>query len=188
MDYAELLARRRSVRDYEEREMPPETVVQMIGESCLAPSSSNRQPWHFVIVVDRAVIRRVSDDSKRVLVQHIERDPGFMGGRYEAMLRDPDFNVFYNAPCLVLIAGPNGLRTLDVDCALAASYLMFAASARGLATCWVGLGRHFDDPELRTLLGLPEGDRVVAPIVVGYPRAVPAPPRRTGPEILRIVE
>jgi len=41
----DLLHQRRSIRDYEDKEVPVETIMGMIRESCLAPSSSYGQPW-----------------------------------------------------------------------------------------------------------------------------------------------
>ena len=187
MDYSELLTKRRSVRDYEEKEVPLDILIQIINESCLAPSSSNRQPWRFIIVTNREIIKRLSDESKRNLLDEIERNPGFMSSKYEVMLRNPHFNIFYNAPCLVFIVGPKKLRSIEGDCVLAASYFMFSACARGLSTCWIGLGRYINDSELLDLIRLPETDRIVAPVIIGYPKALPGVPDRMGPEILKIV-
>ena len=187
MEYCELLKKRRSVRDYEEKEVPLEILMQIINESCLAPSSSNRQPWHFIIINNKDIIKRLSDDSKRRLLLDIENNPASPHKNYEAILRDKHFNVFYNAPCLVFIAGPKYLLSLQADCALAACYFMFSACARGLGTCWIGLGRFIQDPELLDLIGLPGDDKVVAPIIIGYAKAVSDVPNRLGPQVLRIV-
>lgn len=187
MDYSELLVKRRSVRDYEDTAVPLETLIEILNECCLAPSSTNGQPWRFVVVTDRNVMRELSDESKRNLLREIERDPASIGGRYESRLRDPEFNVYYNAPCLVFVAGPKNLKSIEADCALAASYFMLSASNRGLATCWIGLGRHISDPELLGRLGLSESDRIVAPLIIGYPQRIPSAPARTGPEILRVI-
>lgn len=187
MDYSELLKKRRSVRDYEDKEVPLDILIQIINESCLAPSSSNRQPWRFIIIINRDVIRRISDECKRNLLDKIKRDPASMSSEYEAMLRDKHFNVFYNAPCLVFIVGPKKLRSVEEDCALAASYFMFSACAKGLATCWIGLGKFINDRELLDLIGLFESDRIVAPVIIGYPKDIPGIPDRMGPEVLKIV-
>ena len=187
MEYSELLKKRRAVRDYEDKEVPLDILMQILNESCLAPSSSNRQPWHFIIITSRDVIKRLSDESKRNLLQDLERNPASPSSNYEAILRDRHFNVFYNAPCLVFIVGPKELLSIQVDCALAACYFMFSACARGLATCWIGLGRFIKDPALLELIGMPEGDQIVAPIVIGYPKAIPDVPERMGPQVLKIV-
>lgn len=187
MDYSELLKKRRAVRDYEDKEVPLDSLMQIINESCLAPSSSNRQPWHFIIIRNKDVIKRLSDESKRNLLLDLERNPASPSSNYEAVLRDKHFNVFYNAQCLVFIVGPKELLSIQVDCALAACYFMFSACTRGLGTCWIGLGRFIKDRELLDLIGMPEGDMIVAPIIIGYPKEVPDVPDRMGPQVLKIV-
>jgi nitroreductase len=187
VDYSELLTKRRSVRNYEDKEVPLDTLMQIINESCLAPSSSNRQPWHFIIITNKDVIKRLSDESKRNLLVDLERNPASPSSNYEVILRDKQFNVFYNAPCLVFIVGPKELLSIQVDCALAASYFMFSACARGLGTCWIGLGRFIKDKELLNLIGMPEGDQIVAPVIMGYPKGIPDVPDRMGPQVLKIV-
>jgi len=67
VDYVDLLKMRRSIRDYEDKEVPLDTIRRIITESCLAPSSSNGQPWQFIVVNDREMIKRLSDESKRTL-------------------------------------------------------------------------------------------------------------------------
>ncbi len=186
-DYTELLKMRRSIRDYEDKEVPPDTITEIIRESCLAPSSGNGQPWRFVVVNNREMIRRLSDESKRNLVADIERNPASPSRNYEAVLRQKSFNVFYNAPCLIFIGGSKGARSLQVDCALAACYFMFAACHRSLGTCWIGLGMHIQDPELRKLVGMPGDYQIVAPVILGYPRGIPDAPARVDPQILRVV-
>ena len=102
-------------------------------------------------------------------------------------LRNPKFNVFYDAPSLVIICGDKRSPSLKVDCALAASYLMFSAAARGLGTCWVDLGARIDDPKLREEIGLTDDLVIVAPIIIGCPKAIPAIPPRNEPIILKTI-
>jgi nitroreductase len=74
---------------------------------------------------------------------------------------------------------------LDVDAALAASYIMFSAADKGLGTCWVALGANIRDAKLKGEMGIPDNCRIVAPIILGYPKAIPAASERHAPEILR---
>ncbi|PKN89034.1 MAG: hypothetical protein CVU51_02320, partial [Deltaproteobacteria bacterium HGW-Deltaproteobacteria-1] len=106
---------------------------------------------------------------------------------YVSLLQNENFNVFYNAPCLIYITGAKSVGSLDVDVALAASYIMFSAASRGMGTCWVALGANIRDPQLRAELGLPDNYRIVAPIILGYPKAIPAPSERHAPEIIRVI-
>jgi len=187
MDFAVLLKKRRSIRDYEDKEVTIETIKDIIRKSCLAPSSGNGQPWQFIVITDKAMIKTLSDESKRNLLADLEKNPDSPSKKYEEYLRDPNFNVFYNAPCLVYICGHKDVRSLDVDCALAASYLMFSAVEKGLGTCWIGLGKFIHAPDLRRLIGMPDDCRIVAPIIIGYPKAIPEPSDREKPRILKIV-
>ena len=77
--------------------------------------------------------------------------------------------------------------TIAMDCALAGSYLMLSATAKGLATCWVALGAEIRDPALLNELGMTEGYRIYAPIVVGYPKAIPDMPERKEADIIKII-
>jgi nitroreductase len=143
MDFETLLKNRRSIREFQDKEVPLSVVKEIIQDTCLAPTASNRQPVRFIIIKDREQIRILSDESKKSLLDDLIQNPQLPLKEYEATLRDVHFNVFYNAPCLVLFVGPKNVHFLDVDCGLTASYFMFSATARGLGTCWIGLGRMF---------------------------------------------
>jgi nitroreductase len=185
--FSELLLKRRSVREFEKREVPLSITEEIIKESCLAPNARNEQPLHFIIINNGTMIKKLSDESKRAILEAIEENPDYPLKHYEAILRNQDFNVFWDAPCLVYIVGPENKGSLQVDCALAASYFMLSAASRGLGTCWVALGSCIKDPEIRKEIGLPDNYRIVAPIILGYPRVIPEPPPREDPKILKVV-
>jgi nitroreductase len=65
---------------------------------------------------------------------------------------------------------------------------MFAAANRGLGTCWVNLGSQIREERLKKEIGLAEGHVIVAPIILGWPRAIPPIPARKEPQILKIIE
>ncbi len=79
------------------------------------------------------------------------------------------------------------MRSLQVDCALAASYFMFSAADRGLGTCWVGLGTNIQDAKIREHVGMPKDYRIVAPIIVGYPKNIPGRPDNREARILKVI-
>ncbi len=186
-EFSQLLSDRRSIRKYKDEKVDVELVREIIKDSTLAPSSGNGQPWRFSIINDTDLMRRISDESKRNILATFADDPDSPRKRYEAGLKNPDFNVFYNAPCLVFIFGDKAYRSIYVDCALAASYFRFSAADRGLATCWVALGGEIRDPELLETIGLSEADAVVAPIILGWPAAITKAPARKAPEIVKTI-
>ncbi len=188
MNFPELLKMRRAVRQYLDDDVPVSVIREIITDSCLAPSAANRQPWQFVVVTGRDWLKKLSDESKANLLGDLEKNPDSLLRNYEAILRDPAFNVFYNAPSLVYIGGSPTIRSLNLDCALAACYFMLSAASRGLGTCWIALGASIRDPELLRMLKVSDDYQFVAPIILGYPQAVPPVPDRAEPQILSVIE
>jgi len=183
MTFAELLQKRRSVRDYEQKAVGIDTINEILQ----APSASNNQPCRFVVINCRETIKRLSDESKANLLKDFAQKKASLSPEYVELLKNENFNVFYNAPCVIYIVGSKTVHSLEIDCALMASYIMFAATARGLGTCWIGLGAHIRDPKLRAEMGMDENLRIVAPLIIGYPKENPAPSARNAPKILRVI-
>lgn len=188
MNYSELLKNRRSIRHYKEKQVSTELLKEIITESTLSPSSGNNQYWKFIIVNDATMMKRISDDSKKNLLARIKGNPNDYAVKYQNALKRDDFNVFYNAPALVIIIGPTNYKNLFVDCALCAAYFMNAAVVRGLGTCWVNLGAVIKDTQILAELGMPEDYTIVAPIIIGYPETIPHEPLRKEPDIIRIID
>ncbi len=187
MDYVTLLRNRRSIRDYLDKEVDLPLLREILEETCLAPTASNNQPVKFIILRKKEILKRLSDESRKNFLADVVDNPDSPMKRYEAVLRDDSFNCFYNAPCVVYFTGPKSVRSLDVDIGLTAAYFMFGAAARGLGTCWIGMGANIRDKSLLAEIGVPEGCRIVAPIAIGYPREIPAVTERHAPEVVKIV-
>ncbi|OGP68208.1 MAG: hypothetical protein A2W27_07910 [Deltaproteobacteria bacterium RBG_16_44_11] len=185
--FSELLQKRRSIRDYESKDVPLEIVNEILKEATLAPSASNNQPCRFVIVNCKETINRLSDESKANLLQDFSQKKTSLSPEYVDLLKNEKFNVFYNAPCVIYIVGSSVVYSLDIDCALTASYIMLSAAQRGLGTCWIGLGAYIRDPKIKAEMGIPDSCRIVAPIIIGYPKAIPPPSERNAPKILRVI-
>lgn len=187
MEFTQLMQARRAVRDYLDQPVPTEEVRSLLEEAVMAPSAGNRQPWGFIVVNDKSLMKQISEECKAAILKDIEAKEKSVMRVYEPIIRKPEFNIFYNAPCLVYITGPARSATAESDCALAAAYLMLAAANRGLGTCWVAMGGWLGKPRLESL-GLPEGGRIIAPIVIGHPAAIPGMPARKPPHILNIFD
>jgi len=187
MDYLELLKNRRAIRDYQDKAVPSEIIQEIINDAVKAPNAGNRQIWSFIIVNNKDLLKPISDSNKKMILDGIERNPNSPMKVYEKTLRDENYNVFYNAPCVVFIIGPAKAPTTSVDCALVAAYLMLAATQRGLGTCWSAQGGLIRDKEILQELGLPEGQEIIAPILLGYPKSIPAMPERKPANIIKVL-
>jgi nitroreductase len=70
-----------------------------------------------------------------------------------------------------------GHPTYAVDVSIAFAYMLLQAYALGLGTCWIGA---FKEDEVKSILGVPKGVRVVALSPLGYPAVEPAARPRKG--------
>jgi iodotyrosine deiodinase len=67
-DFYEDLSRRRTVRDFSEKNVSGEVIEFCIKAANTAPSGANRQPWHFVVVSDplmKKKIRTAAEEEER---------------------------------------------------------------------------------------------------------------------------
>lgn len=188
MGFSELLLKRRSIRDFKDKRVPLKIVNEIIEDSIKAPNSQNLQPWSFIIVQDKDLMKKLSDSSKAAMIEDIKKEGNPARLEFASRLKSNEMNVFYNAPCLVYVVGKEGVRSLDVDAGLLVAYFMLSASSRGLGTCWIGMGSYVRDKELLDTIGLPDGYRIVAPVILGYPKGnIPDMNPRREPDILKVV-
>ena len=88
MDFKALLANRRAIREFQDREVPLSVVKEIIQDTCLAPTASNGQPCRFIIIQNRKFIKRLSNESKKNLLSDLTGNPDSPLKQYEAILRD----------------------------------------------------------------------------------------------------
>jgi nitroreductase len=186
MHFSELLLKRRSVRKFIDKPVEIAVLENIINDSTLAPSAGNEQPWKFIIVTNKNILLRISDECKKNLLIRIQNNPNDYAKKYSNMFENESFNIFYNAQSLIIILGESNVKNLQLDCTLAASYLMMSATSKGLGTCWVNFAKEIADTNLLLEIGIPENHRIVAPIIIGYPAVEPLIPRRKKAQILRI--
>jgi nitroreductase len=178
MDVWAAIHSRRAVRDYRDEPLTAEVLASLIDAAIWAPSGMNLQPWSFVVVDDAATLAAWSDKAKAVLKESAAGHPELAA--LQSMLASPAFNIFYNAPALVVVCATTADEMAMKDCCLAAENLMLAATALGMGTCWIGLSEAWlNTDEGRAALQIPPASRPVAPIIVGRPTgAAPATARR----------
>ena len=181
MDVATAIRTRRSARDYSSRAVPASVLRDLIAAASWAPSAMNAQSWCFSVVTDTALLDDISRQAKAWLLDSVQDMP--RPGPFRDLLSDPHFQLFYNAPALVVISSRDRQWAVE-DCALAAQNMMLAAVARGVASCWIGFAQGWLNTDAgRQLLGLAADSQVVAPIILGYAKTPPPPVSRKTPII-----
>jgi nitroreductase len=173
----ELLTTTRSVRKRLDltRAVPLELVRECIEVAMQAPSGSNRQGWHWLVVTDPDLRRGVGEAYRRAVAGYLD-SPGSAGGLFAD---DPDRapvqrrvgdSVAYLGermgdvpvlviPCLTVrrLEAVNQAGMWGSLLPAAWSYCL-AARARGLGTAWTTLHLEYED-EVAQLLGLPDDVR-----------------------------
>ncbi len=178
MDLHEAIYQRRATREFTSERVDRAVLLRLIDAAIQAPSALNEQPWSFTIVQDKVVLRRISQEAKAHLLR---AGPAAIPSEHlQGLLRDPDFDILYDAPALIVVSSVLRNQWAIENCALAAENLMLAATAEGLGTCWIGLAQSWlATPAGAEILQAPATCLPVAPIIVGHPRSAPAPvPRK----------
>jgi nitroreductase len=182
MNVDEAISGRRSVREYTTQGIDEHTIGHLINAAILAPSAVNQQPWTFTVVRDQGLLDHISRDAKAHMLVTMPESP--QSDHFRSLLNDPNFQIFYHAPVLILISAEAHGPWLVEDCALAAKNLMLAACAAGLGTCWIGFAQSFlNTPEGKKALDLPAGWVPVAPVIVGHPKNLPPAAPRKEPKV-----
>jgi nitroreductase len=129
-----------AVRQYQDKPVPAEVVRSIVEAAHLTGSSMNRQPWHFVVVEDHAVLQKMGELAKT--------------GRYIAQ-----------APLAVAVVVEDSPYAVS-DASRAIQSMMLAAWSEGVGSNWVGF---FGLEALKPLLGIPAGLEILAVVPFGYP-------------------
>ena len=151
MTVLDVIRERGSVRRYDDRSIPKDVLGQVLEAARLAQSAANRQPWEFIVVQKKDMMRELASASEN-----------FVG---EA------------AAVIVCIAHPENcghvgsLGSFLVDVAIAVENVALVSWELGLGSCWIGA---YKEDKVRQLLGIPENLRVVSLLSLGYPVEKPA--------------
>lgn len=182
----ELIYQRRAVRAYRPESVGEADIRALLDAAVHAPTAMHQEPWKFVVIQDRSMLRRLSARAKTMAVAqasehgNLLKPPGASGDGIASPMSDPEFNIFYDAGTLVIICAHVVNDFVVADCWLAAENLMLAAAARGLGSCCIGFAVPIlNTPDVKTELGIPADVRAVAPIILGVPRTdLPMTPRK----------
>jgi nitroreductase len=170
MEFSEVVAARRSVRDFTDRPVDRDVLGRLITAASLAPSALNEQPWTFYVAAGetRAKVGQVMAQSTVYLADYIE----LLGPeRYDEASRW--YTDLGGAPVIVGVAMP---RTEDestlisrcVSIGAAIENLLLAVTDEGLGACMVTFSYWVRD-ELAEVFGIESDKVIVGLVVVGHP-------------------
>lgn len=159
MDFATMMATRRSCRAYQETPVPREMLLKIVEAGRLTPSGCNAQPWKFIVVDEPQAKERLCD---ALVVEN-----GHTGCPWRKEV--PAFIVLCEVEAKVMPAVISHYKTTQRfaqgDIGAAAMNMCHQAMELGLATCLLGIN---DQEKMERYFGIPSGTEVRLILAVGY--------------------
>ncbi|MGH2516228.1 MAG: nitroreductase family protein [Ktedonobacterales bacterium] len=140
MDTFEAIRTVLAVRSFRDTPIPDDIVREIVEAAHLTASSSNGQPWHFIIVRDKAMLQKLASLA-------------------------PTGPYISQAPMAIVVATSESRFDVS-DASRAIQSMILAAWSRGIASNWVGF--HGLDA-VKPVLGIPNNMDVLAIVPFGYP-------------------
>lgn len=167
---------RRSIRTYKDEAVADEDILRLIESARLAPSGSNTQPWHFIIVKDKSMKQRIAEVSHNQ--KWMAAAPVFIVCIADIRSRIKEgikFILDENSP-------EEEVKQIIRDTSIATEHILLTATSLGLGSCWVAW---FTQNTIRPVLNIPSDKYVVGIITLGYADEQPKPrPRKKIEDIL----
>lgn len=167
MDVFDCIKGRRSVRKFIKKDIKDEDLIKILEAGIHAPSSGNLQNWEFIIIRDEEMKEKIA---KAALNQEFIREASVV-----IVACSNDERIAYY--------GKRGKELYAVqNVAAAIQNILLSSYGLGIGSCWVGA---FNEKEIKNILKIPEGVRILAIIPLGYPAELPEkPPRRVLSEVV----
>ena len=159
MDAMEAILSRRSIRKYTGEAVPKGLVDELLKAAMSAPSASNQQPWHFIIIDERSILNKI---------------PEFHP--YSSMLGQ--------AALAIAVCGDSASQPVFwvQDCSAATENILLAAHAKGLGAVWLAIHPYAERVQgIRKMLALPENIVPLCLVSIGHPNEQKPPGQRYDP-------
>lgn len=157
MDVSEAIRMKRAVRQFKDQPLSEEEVHTILMAGRRAQSSKNTQPWQFIAIRDKSVLKSLSEC-----------------GTYAGHLAGAALGV------AILTPDPGQRFSIMLDAGQAAAYMQLAAWEMKIGSC---LATIYDLEAARQLLGYPEQYHLYIAISFGYPvdeAYLTTPPQKGG--------
>lgn len=146
------LSKRRSIRQFSTDAIPKNLIEKIIDAARAAPTARNMQPWEFIAVAKKEVLKKIgslSDNGK------------FITG----------------CACCIVVFSRDTKYYLEDGCA-ATENILIAASDLGIGSCWVAGDKKPYCQEINNLLCVPTRFKLVSLVALGYSKENPACPEK----------
>jgi len=212
-DLTTLIKGRRSIRRWQDKEVPSRLLTKAIELATWAPNGGNRQNWRFYVIVNRNTIKSIADKVQNTADQMASWPEAQQFANEVSRWRE-SASFFRSAPAAIAVAAAqynsiadkilaargktdrqarqvrvwrDTANTRIQSVASAVAYLLLVLHKMGLGAVWM-TGPMQAAGEIEKILQVPPDMNLVAFIPVGYPAETPEPrPRRPVEEVCEIV-
>jgi nitroreductase len=138
----DFIKRRRSIRSFQDKQIPEKEIEMILEAGRWAPSASNRQPWKFIVIKNRDTLQKIA------------RVTG-----YGWFIGEASFAV-------AIVGKPRRSQNwYIVDTSLVSMNMMLMAWSLGIGTCWIG---SMNKTRAKEILGLRQNDYLLTVLPFGY--------------------
>jgi nitroreductase len=152
----EIIRKRRSVRSFSGKPIESENLKLILEAARLAPSSCNSQPWHFVVVDKKDLIKKIAVAQPK-------------GTPINKFLKKAAIIIACVEEPKLIVHKAAGLLNRDnhrIDIGIAVEHMVLVATELGIGSCWIGW---FSEEKIKKLLKIPKNKSVSAMLALGFP-------------------
>jgi len=190
MDLFDSIQGRKSIRRFKQSPVPDEDIKKILDAGRRAPSANNTQPWRFIVVKNRTVLKQMADAARQMIDRMIPYAESEKQAQRLAAYRGNYYTFFENAPVVIAVlmegydAGTDrvlakmGYSPEDVkrlrplpglqSVAAAIENMLLAIHALGYGSCWM-TGPLVAQEAFEKLLGFGKERSIAALLPVGVP-------------------
>jgi nitroreductase len=151
----EIIKKRRSIRRFKNIRVENHKIIKLIEAASLAPSATNRQPWRFIAVKDKALLKIITEKALGVINKWAKTAP----------LLIICCSVRKNIITHFLGEIISKVKYHIIDTAIASEHIVLTAEELGLSSCWIGW---FNEKKIKNILKIPEIWKVMSVLAIGY--------------------
>jgi nitroreductase len=209
MDLFDAIAGRTSIRKFTDAAVPDEDIRKILDAGRRAPSANNTQPWSFLVIRDREVLRRMAEAVRTMIDRMIPFAESEKQAQRLAAYKGTYYTFFEKAPIVIAVmmegsdAGTDkllsrmGYASDDIrrlrplpglqSIAAAVEHILLAAHAMGYGSCWM-TGPLVAQEEFEKILGYGKEKAIAALLPLGVPDEKAHPhPRKPLDELVRFI-
>jgi nitroreductase len=190
MDLFDAIRDRKSIRKFKQTPVPDEDIRKILDAGRWAPSANNTQPWSFIVIKDRAVLKSMAGAVREMIDRMIPYAESEKQAQRLATYKSNYYTFFENAPAVIAVcmeaydAGTDrllakmGYSTEDIkrlrplpglqSVSAAIQNMLLAIHALGYGSCWM-TGPLVAQDAFERILGFEKEKSVAALLPVGVP-------------------